>query len=100
MMGAGIGIGLGKAVVAQPRPTVVQQKSFCAWDHEFSIIAALPKPASQSKGRDEDEPESNQQSKGISNKRLREQMTHVKSLLGRTTSKSPPHPTYLYVVSC
>merc|ERR1719251_279812 len=61
MMGAGNGTGL--AVVAQPRPTVVQQKSFCAWDHEFSIIAALPKPASQSNGRDEDEPDSSQQTK-------------------------------------
>merc|ERR1719384_913190 len=98
MMGAGNGTGL--AVVAQPRPTVVQQKSFCAWDHEFSIIAALPKPASQSNGRDEDEPDSSQQSKGMSNKRLLRQMMQVKSLLGRTTSKSPPHPTYLYVVSC
>merc|ERR1719384_306584 len=96
MMGAGNGTGL--AVVAQPRPTVVQQKSFCAWDHEFSIIAALPKPASQSNGRDEDEPDSSQQSKGISNKRLLRQMMHVKSLLGRP--KSPPCPTYWYVVSC
>merc|ERR1719384_108298 len=96
MMGAGNGTGL--AVVAQPRPTVVQQKSFCAWDHEFSIIAALPKPASQSNGRDEDEPESSQQSKGMSNKRLLRQMMHVKSLLGRP--KSPPCPTYWYVVSC
>merc|ERR1719384_2207241 len=98
MMGAGNGTGL--AVVAQPRPTVMQQYSFCAWDHEFSIIAALPKPASQSNGRDEDEPDSSQQSKGISKSRLRRQqlvMMQVKSLLGRP--KSPPHPTYLYVVS-
>merc|ERR1719189_3219082 len=27
-------------------------------------------------------------------------MMQVKSLLGRTVSKSPPAPTYLYVVSC
>merc|ERR1719411_2417972 len=100
MMGAGIGIGLGKAVVAQPRPTVVQQKSFCAWDHEFSIIAALPKPASQSKGSDDAGPDNNQQSNGINKSRLRRQqlvMTQVKSLRGRP--KSPPCPTYLYVVS-
>merc|ERR1719264_1353896 len=98
MMGAGNGTGL--AVVAQPRPTVVQQKSFCAWDHEFSIIAALPKPASQSKGSDDAVPDNNQQSNGINKSRLRRQqlvMTQVKSLLGRP--KSPPYPTYLYVVS-
>merc|ERR1719251_364645 len=62
MMGAGNGTGL--AVVAQPRPTVVQQKSFCAWDHEFSIIAALPKPASQSNGSDDDAPDNNHKAVG------------------------------------
>ena len=47
-VGGTVGVGLGKAVVGacgQPRPTVVQQKSFCAWDHDVSEVS---KPISQS----------------------------------------------------
>jgi len=44
-VGGTVGVGVGKAVVAQPRPTVAQQKSFCAWDHDDSKFS---KPISQS----------------------------------------------------
>jgi hypothetical protein len=58
---------------------------------------------SQSKGSELDELGHKSQSRrGSNSNRLRRQqpvMMHVKSLLGRTASKSPPHPTYLYVVS-
>jgi len=85
-------------VCRQPLPAVAQQKSFCAWDQLDSDIA---KPASQSYGNDDDVPDNNQQSKGISKSKLKRQqlvMMQVKSRLGRP--KSPPYPTYLYVVSC
>merc|ERR1719429_426671 len=61
-----------------------------------------PMPALQSYGWEVDVPDRSQHSNGISNRRLRRQqpvMMQVKSLLGRTTSKSPPKPVYLYVVS-
>merc|ERR1719220_3242519 len=62
------------------------------------------KPASQSYGSEVDpNPDSNQSSRGSSRSKLNKQqlvMMQVKSLLGRTVSKSPPAPTYLYVVSC
>merc|ERR1719330_292278 len=93
-VGTGAGITVG-GTVAQPRPTVGQQKSFCAWDHGNSVVA--PKPASQLYGRDVDVPDSSQQSRGMSNSRLRRQqlvMMQVK-FLGLATSKSPPCPTYL-----
>jgi len=95
IVGTGAGITVG-GTVAQPRPTVAQQKSFCAWDHGNCVVA--PKPASQLNGSDVDVPDSSQQSRGMSNSRLRRQQLvkmQVKSLLGLMTSKSPPCPTYL-----
>jgi len=103
VMGKGVGGGTvgctGSAVVRQPMPTVEQQKFCCAIDHRVSKSANGTAPGtSQLNGSDVDRPDSNQQSKGISNKRLKRQqvvMRQVKSRLGRTTSKSPPAPMYL-----
>merc|ERR1740129_1895153 len=65
--------------------------------------STVPMPASQSQTTDVDTPENSQQSRGIKNKRLRRQqlvMMQAKFLpWGCATSKSPPAPTYLYVVS-
>merc|ERR1712242_16622 len=112
-VGGGVGGGVGGTVrggsgravagrvVAQPLPMVLQQKSCCAWDH---VVSHIENPASQSYGSDVDpNPDSNQRSRGSNSSRLSKQqlvMMQVKSLLGRTTSKSPPAPMYLYVVSC
>merc|ERR1719266_1948553 len=81
-------------------PTLAQQKSFCCCDHMFR---SNPGAAMQSYISVEPMPANNQSSRGINNNRLKRQqlvMMHVKSLRGRTTSKSPPNPMYLYVVSC
>merc|ERR1719491_1500640 len=101
VMGNGVGRGAigcaGSAVTMQPLPTVEQQKFCCACDHIVSHCP-LANPASQSNGSDVERPDNNQQSKGISNRRLRRQQVvrrQVKSRLGRTTSKSPPAPMYL-----
>jgi hypothetical protein len=103
-VGGDVGAGVsGKAVdgtVVQPLPVVIQQYSCCSADHK---LCQFTKPSSQLKGK-EVVPiiESNHSKRGISNSKLRRQqvvMMQVKSLLERTTSKSPPHPTYWYVVS-
>lgn len=107
MTGAGVmkGVGgevggcvSGKAVVGtvvQPLPEVMQQYCCCSADHRF---CQFMKPASQSNGSDVvPMMESNQSNRGRRSKRLRRQhpvIIQVKSLLGRTTSKSPPWPTY------
>jgi len=99
-VGGTVGVVSGNAVagmvVAQPRLTVIQQKSFCSWDQRLSKSM---KPSLQSNRFDVDEvkQDRSQQSKGINNKLNKQQLVimQVKSLLGRTTSKSPPHPTNL-----
>jgi uncharacterized protein YcfJ len=99
-VGGTVGVVSGNAVagtvVAHPRPTVMQQKSFCSWDHRESKSM---KPSLQSKRFEVDEVkhDKSQQSRGINNKLKRQQLVikQVKSLLGRTTSKSPPQPTNL-----
>merc|ERR1719464_1826622 len=111
-VGGGVGNGVGGTViggsgravagrvVVHPLPMVLQQKSCCAWDHAVSHIG---KPSSQSYGSVVPTPDNNQRSNGSNSSKLNKQqlvMMQVKSLLGRTTSKSPPAPTYLYVVSC
>jgi len=104
-VGGTVGLDVGKTVlgcvVGHPRPTVLQQNSCLSSDHNTSKFA---KPSSQSYGMEVDEvkPESNQHKSGIRNNKLNKQhvvIRHVKSRRGLTTSKSPPHPTYLYVVS-
>merc|ERR1712050_267722 len=101
IVGGGVGgcVGAGSnvagCVVAQPLPMVVQQYSCCAGDQADSQFM---KPDSQSYNPVETLPVNNQSKRGISSKRLRRQhvvIRHVKSLLGRTASKSPPQPTYL-----
>merc|ERR1719282_1964804 len=67
------------------------------------MFRSNPGAAMQSYISVEPMPAINHSSRGINNNRLKRQqlvMMQVKSLLGRTTSKSPPQPTYLYVVSC
>merc|ERR1712045_57788 len=115
-VGGGVGGGVGKGVggtvtggsgravtgrvVAQPLPIVLQQKSCCAWDH---VVSHIENPASQSYGSDVDTPDSSQASSGSKSSKLSKQqpvIIQVKSLRGRTVSKSPPAPMYLYVVSC
>jgi len=106
-VGGGVGNGVGGTVtggsgravagrvVAQPLPMVLQQKSCCAGDHAVSHIE---NPASQSYGSVDPTPDSNQANRGSSNNKLNKQqlvMMQVKSLRGRTVSKSPPAPTYL-----
>merc|ERR1719394_2005843 len=97
-VGGGVGNGVGGTVtggsgravagrvVAHPLPIVLQQKSCCAWDH---VVSHIENPASQSYGSEVDTPDNN--------KANRQQlvMMQVKSLRGRTVSKSPPAPTYL-----
>jgi len=104
-VGGRVGLDVGKTVlgcaVGHPRPTELQQNSCLSSDHNTSKFA---KPSSQSNGSEVDEvnPESSQHNSGIRNNRLNKQhvvIRHVKSRRGLTTSKSPPHPTYLYVVS-
>jgi len=82
-------------VVLHPTPAVAQQNCCCASDQEDSQFMA---PVVQSYSA----PEHNHNNSGNNRSRLRRQhdvMRQVKSLRGRTASKSPPHPTYLYVVS-
>jgi len=105
-VGGGVGGGVGGAVGAavagcvvwQPTPVVAQQNVFCSSDQ----IASQFTPALQLYSSVEPIPEISQQRRGISSSKLRRQqlvMRQVKSRLGRTVSKSPPQPTYLYVVS-
>jgi len=107
-VGGGVGGGVGGTViggsgravagrvVAHPLPMVLQQKSCCAWDHAVSHIE---NPASQSYGSEVDpNPDNNQANRGSNSNKLNKQqlvMMQVKSLRGRTVSKSPPAPTYL-----
>jgi len=103
-VGGEVGLEVGKTVlggaVGQPRAKLLQQNSDLLWDHSTSKFA---KPSSQSKGREvEDNPDNSQHKSGIRNNKLNKQhvvIKQVKSRRGRTTSKSPPHPTYLKVVS-
>jgi len=91
----GAGSNVAGCVMMHPLPMVVQQYSCCAGDQADSQFM---KPDSQSYSPVETVLDNNQSKRGISSKRLRRQhvvIRHVKSLLGRTASKSPPQPTYL-----
>jgi len=84
--------------VEQPTPVVMQQ--YCIFSSDHSIFQ-LATPWLQSKGKDVvNKPDNNHhRSNNSSGSKQQVVMMHVKSLLGLITSKSPPHPTYLYVVS-
>jgi len=84
-------------VVGQPTFMVLQQKSFCCCVQTV-VAAGDVKPMEQSKMPVVAGPESNHNNRGSSRSKLNKQhvvMRHVKSLFGRTASKSPPQPTYL-----
>jgi len=85
--------------VAQPTPVVMQQYCIFSSDHNNFQLAT---PWLQSKGKDVvNKPDSSHhRRRSRSGSKQHVVMMHVKSLLCFTTSKSPPQPTYLYVVSC
>jgi len=94
--GGGGGVVLGRAVV-QPLPIVWQQN--CCWAGD-QLVSHISKPASQSYGSEVGVPEHSHRRSGIRSNKLKRQhvvIRQVKSLRGR--AKSPPQPTYLYVVS-
>jgi len=84
-VGGNVGAAVAGCVVGQPTPVVAQQNSFCSSDQITSQFT----PALQLYSSVEPIPEINQQSKGISNNKLKRQqvvMRQVKFLLGRTVS--------------
>jgi len=97
-VGGAVGVVAGNAVVAHPIPVVMQQYCCCSSDH---ISFQFATPCVQSKGRDVvKRPDSSHQSRRRSRgSRQHAVMMQVKSRLCLMTSKSPPYPTYLYVVS-
>jgi len=97
-VGGAVGVVSGKAVVAQPIPVVMQQYCCCSSDHKSLQLAT---PWLQSKGKDVvNSPDNNHHRRSRSNgNKQHVVMMQVKSLRRLITSKSPPQPTYLYVVS-
>jgi len=95
-VGGTVGVVSGRAVV-QPLPIVEQQNSCWAGDQ---VVSHCAKPDSQSYGSEVAVPDNSHRSSGIKSSKLRRQhvvIRQVKSRRGR--EKSPPQPTYLYVVS-
>jgi len=97
-VGGAVGVVAGKAVVEQPTPVVMQQYCIFSSDH---ISFQFATPWLQSKGKDVvNNPDNNHHSsRSSSGNKQHVVIMQVKSLLCLTTSKSPPQPTYLYVVS-
>ena len=96
-VGGLVGGGAGRAVVLQPLPIVEQQNSCWAGDQ---VVSHCAKPASQSYGSDVGVPDNSHRRSGIRSNKLKRQhvvIRQVESRRGR--AKSPPQPTYLYVVS-
>jgi len=103
VVGGGVGGGVGISgctkivVVVQPLPIVEQQNSCWAGDQ---VVSHCAKPSSQSYGSEVGVPDNSHRRSGIRSNKLKRQhvvIRQVKSRRGR--AKSPPHPTYLYVVS-
>jgi len=96
-VGGTVGVVSGRAVVLQPLPIVEQQNSCWAGDQ---VVSHCAKPDSQSYGSEVGVPDNSHRRSGIKSNKLKRQhvvIRQVKSLRGR--AKSPPQPTYLYVVS-
>jgi len=97
-VGGAVGVVSGKAVVAHPTPVVMQQYSCCSSDHRSFQLAT---PVLQSNGREVVNKLERSHHKSNSSRGSKQHVVimQVKSLRDLMTSKSPPHPTYLYVVS-
>jgi len=97
-VGGAVGVVSGKAVVAHPTPVVMQQYCCCSSDHNNFQFAT---PLVQSNGSEVVNNPDRSHHKSNSNRGSKQHvvMMQVKSLRGLITSKSPPQPTYVYVVS-
>jgi len=88
-VGGAVGVVIGKAVVEQPMPVVMQQYCIFSSDHRSLQFST---PWLQSKGKDVvNKPDSNHhRSRSRSGSKQQVVMMQVKSLLCLMTSKSPP----------